>query len=141
MVTVGSIIVAVPLGVAAALCLSDILPFALRQTVKPVIEILGRDSVGGIRLLRLGDFCSHAARQRRASFGRRKLDYRRAYLRFLAVVVISDVAAYETCRKKSRLDGANRACRCCLVTAAYWGLSTLADICGRPANHNRCERV
>ncbi len=40
MVTVGSIIVAVPLGVSAALCLSDILPFALRQTVKPVIEIL-----------------------------------------------------------------------------------------------------
>lgn len=40
MVTVGSIIVAVPLGISASLCLSDILPFALRQMVKPVIELL-----------------------------------------------------------------------------------------------------
>jgi len=30
----------VPLGVAAAVCLSDILSFALRQVVKPVIELL-----------------------------------------------------------------------------------------------------
>jgi phosphate transport system permease protein len=40
MVTVGATLVAVPLGIAAAVCLSDVLPFALRQAVKPVIEIL-----------------------------------------------------------------------------------------------------
>ena len=40
MVTVGSIIVAVPLGVSASLCLSDILPFSIRQIAKPVIEML-----------------------------------------------------------------------------------------------------
>jgi len=40
MVTAGAAAVAVPLGVFAALCLSDILPFALRQLAKPVIEIL-----------------------------------------------------------------------------------------------------
>lgn len=40
MVTVGATIVAVPLGIAAAVCLSDVLPFALRQLVKPVIEVL-----------------------------------------------------------------------------------------------------
>jgi phosphate transport system permease protein len=40
LVTLGAIIVAVPLGVAAAICLSDVLPFWLRQVVKPVIEIL-----------------------------------------------------------------------------------------------------
>lgn len=40
MVTLGAIIVAVPLGVAAAVCLSDVLPFTARQYVKPVIEIL-----------------------------------------------------------------------------------------------------
>ena len=40
MVTIGSIIVAVPLGVSASLCLSDILPFSIRQIVKPVIEML-----------------------------------------------------------------------------------------------------
>lgn len=40
MVTVGAIIFAVPLGIAASICLSDILPFNLRQMVKPIIEIL-----------------------------------------------------------------------------------------------------
>jgi phosphate transport system permease protein len=39
-VTLGAIAVAMPLGVSAAVCLSDILPFGLRQAVKPVIEIL-----------------------------------------------------------------------------------------------------
>lgn len=40
LVTLGAILVAVPLGLAAAVCLSDVLPFSLRQFVKPVIEIL-----------------------------------------------------------------------------------------------------
>lgn len=40
LVTLGAVVVAVPLGVLAALCLSDILPFSLRQVVKPVIEML-----------------------------------------------------------------------------------------------------
>lgn len=40
LVTAGAILVAVPLGVAAAVCLSDIIPFVLRQWVKPVIELL-----------------------------------------------------------------------------------------------------
>lgn len=40
LVTLGAVIVAVPLGIAAAVCLSDVLPFGLRQAVKPVIEIL-----------------------------------------------------------------------------------------------------
>lgn len=40
LVTLGAILVAVPLGIAAAIALSDILPYRLRQTVKPVIEIL-----------------------------------------------------------------------------------------------------
>jgi phosphate transport system permease protein len=40
LVTAGAIVVAVPLGVAAAIALSDILPYRLRQAVKPVIEVL-----------------------------------------------------------------------------------------------------
>lgn len=40
MVTLGAAVVAVPLGVAAAVCLSDVLPFWLRQWTKPVIELL-----------------------------------------------------------------------------------------------------
>ena len=40
MVTVGSALIAVPMGIAAAICLSDVLPFSVRQYVKPVIEML-----------------------------------------------------------------------------------------------------
>ncbi len=40
MVTLGSAMIAVPMGVAAAICLSDILPFSVRQYAKPVIEML-----------------------------------------------------------------------------------------------------
>jgi phosphate transport system permease protein len=40
LVTLGAVLVAVPLGVSAAVCLSDVLPFKVRQLVKPVIEIL-----------------------------------------------------------------------------------------------------
>ncbi len=39
-VTLGAALVAVPLGVLAAVCLSDVLPFNLRQIAKPVIEML-----------------------------------------------------------------------------------------------------
>jgi phosphate transport system permease protein len=40
LVTLGSMVFAVPLGIAAAVCLSDVLPFAARQVIKPIIEIL-----------------------------------------------------------------------------------------------------
>ena len=40
LVTLGAVIVAVPLGIAASVCLSDLLPFKARQIVKPGIEIL-----------------------------------------------------------------------------------------------------
>ncbi|UWX58687.1 phosphate ABC transporter permease subunit PstC [Chlorobaculum sp. MV4-Y] len=40
MVTFGSALIAVPMGVIASICLSDILPFSVRQYVKPVIEML-----------------------------------------------------------------------------------------------------
>jgi phosphate transport system permease protein len=39
-VTLGAVLIAVPLGVSAAICLSDILPFSIRQIAKPIIEIL-----------------------------------------------------------------------------------------------------
>ncbi|MBM3162271.1 MAG: phosphate ABC transporter permease subunit PstC [Chlorobi bacterium] len=40
MVTLGSTLLSVPMGIAAAVCLSDILPFSVRQYAKPVIEML-----------------------------------------------------------------------------------------------------
>jgi len=39
-VTVTAVVLAVPPGILAAVCLSDLLPFNIRQIVKPVIEIL-----------------------------------------------------------------------------------------------------
>ncbi len=39
-VTFGSVLVAVPLGLLTAVCLSDIFPFTLRQVAKPVVELL-----------------------------------------------------------------------------------------------------
>jgi phosphate transport system permease protein len=40
LVTVAAVVLAVPIGLFAALCMSDILPFGLRQLLKPVIEML-----------------------------------------------------------------------------------------------------
>ncbi|MCK5528909.1 MAG: phosphate ABC transporter permease subunit PstC, partial [Kiritimatiellae bacterium] len=40
MVTIGAAIIAVPLGISAAVCLSDVLPFNVRQIAKPIIEVL-----------------------------------------------------------------------------------------------------
>jgi phosphate transport system permease protein len=40
LVTLGAALVAVPLGIGASICLSDVLPFRVRQAVKPVIEML-----------------------------------------------------------------------------------------------------
>ena len=40
MVTGGAILLAVPLGITAAVCMSEILPFGIRQLLKPVIELL-----------------------------------------------------------------------------------------------------
>ena len=39
-VTVGALILAVPIGILTAVFLSDIMPFKLRQIVKPIIELL-----------------------------------------------------------------------------------------------------
>lgn len=40
LVTAAVVALAVPPGVFAALCMSDILPFNIRQILKPVIEML-----------------------------------------------------------------------------------------------------
>ncbi|MFW5922832.1 MAG: PstC family ABC transporter permease [Planctomycetota bacterium] len=40
MVALTSTLIAVPLGVAASVCLSDILPFRMRQVAKPILEML-----------------------------------------------------------------------------------------------------
>jgi phosphate transport system permease protein len=39
-VTVGALLVAVPVGLLTALVLSDIVPFTVRQAVKPIVELL-----------------------------------------------------------------------------------------------------
>ena len=126
MVTVGSIIVAVPLGVAAALCLSDILPFAFRQAVKPVIEILA-----AIPSVAYGFFALVVFAPLLQDNGGRLLAAASwiigAPIAFLSVVVISDVAAAKL-PEKTRLPG-RIVFVAVLGCAAYWGLSSLAAIC------------
>ncbi len=40
LVTMAAVVLAVPPGIFAALCMSDVLPFGVRQVLKPVIEML-----------------------------------------------------------------------------------------------------
>lgn len=40
MITIGSCVIAIPLGVCSAVALSDIIPFSWRQAIKPIIELL-----------------------------------------------------------------------------------------------------
>ncbi len=40
LITLAAMLLAVPIGLASAVCLSDILPFRLSQAVKPVVEML-----------------------------------------------------------------------------------------------------
>ena len=40
LVTAGAILLAAPIGLLAAICISDMMPFGIRQVAKPVIEIL-----------------------------------------------------------------------------------------------------
>jgi phosphate transport system permease protein len=40
LVTFGACLVCVPMGISAAVCLSDVIPFGVRQVVKPIIELL-----------------------------------------------------------------------------------------------------
>lgn len=40
LITLGAVAFSVPVGIMASLCLSDILPFSIRQVAKPVIEML-----------------------------------------------------------------------------------------------------
>ncbi|MBS3762490.1 MAG: phosphate ABC transporter permease subunit PstC [Planctomycetes bacterium] len=40
LVTFGACLVCVPMGISAAVCLSDVVPFGVRQVVKPIIELL-----------------------------------------------------------------------------------------------------
>ncbi len=40
MVAFGAVFVAVPIGLSAAICMSDVLPFKARQYVKPLVEVI-----------------------------------------------------------------------------------------------------
>ncbi len=51
LVTLGAVVISMLLGVTAAVCLSDVLLFSVRQLVKPIIEILT-----GIPLVAYGFF-------------------------------------------------------------------------------------
>ena len=107
LVTLGAAVVAVPLGIAAAVCLSDILPFSARQLVKPVIEMLA-----AIPSVAYGFFALVVLAPLLQQSGGRLLAVTAWIVGLpaglLAVIVFSDVAT-------DRLEGRRR-------TAARWTL-------------------
>lgn len=127
MVTVGSVIVSVPLGVSAALCLSDILPFSLRQAIKPVIEILA-----AIPSVAYGFFALVVLAPLLQDDGSRVLAVAcwviGTPIGILAVVVLSDVTA---ARLPDKLQWPGRlSVAAALAYVVYCGLSTLSGYAG-----------
>jgi phosphate transport system permease protein len=124
MVTVGATLVAVPLGVLAALCLSDILPFSIRQMVKPVIEILA-----AIPSVAFGFFALVVFAPLLQEHGGRLLAWVGwlvgGPLAVLGVVVLSDLA---TAGLPEKLRTAGRvAVGLVLAVVAFAGLARLGD--------------
>jgi phosphate transport system permease protein len=120
LVTAGAVFLAVPLGVSAAVCLSDVLPFKARQLVKPVIEVLAAiPSVvyGFFALVVLAPLLQDRGGPVLATV----VWVVGIPLAGLAVIVLSDVAA-------DRAGGSGRAATRILVAAvlgglALWGLA------------------
>ncbi len=114
LVTAGAIFFSVPLGVAAAVCLSDVLPFSVRQAVKPVVEVLA-----AIPSVAYGFFALVVFAPLLQNHGGPVLAVAvlviLAPLAALAVFVISDVAA-------DKLRGASRRLARLIMIAGLGGL-------------------
>ena len=106
LVTAGAVFVAVPLGVAAAVCMSDILPFGVRQIVKPVVEVLAAIPSVAYGFFALVVFAPMLQEHGGAllALGAWLIG---APLGFLAIVVLSDLLAD---RLPDRARWAGRAC-------------------------------
>ncbi|MEI6167545.1 MAG: PstC family ABC transporter permease [bacterium] len=122
LVTLGAALVAVPLGITAAVCLSDVLPFSVRQVVKPVIELLA-----AIPSVAYGFFALVVFAPLLQSQGGHMLQVASwligAPVAVLAIVVVSDLLTDRLATPhRSR---ARWTLMAGLGAAAFWGLWTL----------------
>ena len=127
LVTAGAVAVAMPLGVLAAICLSDVLPFFLRQLVKPVIEILAAIpsvAYGFFALVVLAPLLQERGGGLLALAGW----VIGAPVGVLAVAVLSDVAS-QYMPKRARLPG-RIVVALALAALAFAGLRTLTGTLG-----------
>jgi phosphate transport system permease protein len=115
LVTAGAALVAIPLGLTAAVCMSDVLPFQLRQYVKPVIEMLAAIPSVAYGFFALVVFAP-ALQERGGPMLAWAFWIVLTPLLFLAALVLSDLAAV---RAPEKARGPARA----LVFAALAGLS------------------
>jgi phosphate transport system permease protein len=115
LVTAGAALVAIPLGLTAAVCMSDVLPFQLRQYVKPVIEMLAAIPSVAYGFFALVVFAP-ALQERGGPMLAWAFWIVLTPLLFLAALVLSDLAA---ARAPEKARGPARA----LVFAALAGLS------------------
>ena len=126
LVTLGAIVVAVPLGVVAAVCLSDVLPFTLRQVMKPVIEMLA-----AIPSVAYGFFALVVFAPLLQESGGHLLSVAvwviGVPVALLVSIVSSDVM---TDRLDAKIRASARlAAVVALVAAAIWGLHAVASAC------------
>lgn len=119
-VTIGAIAVAVPLGVIAAVCLSDILPFTLRQWIKPVIELLAAIPSVAFGFFALVVFAPQLQNNGGIILGTTWWLVA-APLAVLAIFVLSDALASRIKSQKARPVG-RLILAVCLGTLAVWGL-------------------
>ncbi len=122
MVTAASCLIAVPMGIAAAVCLSDVVPFDVRQVVKPVIELLAAIPSVAYGFFALVIFAPLLQRQGGTllAVGFWLLS---APIAFLAVVVISDVGSGLLSEKSRRI--ARAVIGVALGAVALWVLYVL----------------
>ena len=130
-VVLGSCLVAVPLGVAAAVCLSDVLPFRLRQVVKPVVEMLAAIPSVAYGFFALVVFAPllHDHGGRLLSIGAWVI---LAPVALLAIIVLSDLGAgwVGARRGASARPWLRLAIMLALGLAAGWALVTLTSFLG-----------
>ena len=127
LVTLGAIVVAVPLGIAAAICLSDVLPFSARQIVKPVIEILAAIPSVAYGFFALVVFAP-LLQERGGSLLSVAVWIIGAPVAILAILVAGDLAT-------DKVDDSHRTCYrwalcAALAMAAFYGLWTAGNAAG-----------
>lgn len=124
LVIAGSCLIAVPMGISAAVCLSDVVPFSVRQVVKPVIELLAAIPSVAYGFFALVVFAP-VLQDRGGPLLEVAMWVVAAPLSLIAVVVVSDVATSALADRVRRFVAP--VLGLALAALAFWGLSALGS--------------